>query len=330
MYKMYFLFLFSYIFLSGFLFEERGKASTPRVKIETDTYTPAVKKETYDDFPIIKIKAFEGSKKKEEISKKVPKSKEIKKVSPKHTKKKEDFSSRIKIQQTEAKSIKKKTLPKNKTLPRRRKSGHANKLIFNKDTSIKDIPIPLPSLSSLKLKSLIKSLPTIPLSKVPILNSFLPKGSKIAHKRIRNNKYNTMTSFSSNTPSQAATKHLDMGNIRIGKSKDYTTLIFDSYQWAGHNAESTVPAAESGSYDFSYEANKNRIVGRITGYNAFSALLGDQHSLFRDSNVIKNIYIDRYIGKNSIQFIIQLKKKVKLTVLDVKNPARIIVTLYPQ
>jgi len=198
MYKIHFLFLFSYIFLSGFLFEERGKTSAPRIKIETDTYTHAVKKETYDDFPIIKIKAFESSPKKEVISKKTPKSKKIKQFLPKPSKKQADFSSRIKIKQTETRSIKKKNLSENKILPRRRKSGHANKLIFNKDTSIKDIPIPLPSLSSLKLKSLIKSLPTIPLVKVPILNSFLPKGSKIAHKRIRNNKYNAMTSFSNN------------------------------------------------------------------------------------------------------------------------------------
>jgi len=345
--RFLFLFLFSYIFLSGFLFEERGKASVPRVTIETDTYTPAVKKETYDDFPIIKIKAFEGSKKeelvskkeksisqkKESVSKKAPKLKEIKKVLPKPIKEKTHIPSRIKIKQTQAKSIKNKTLPKNKILPRRRKSGHANKLIFNKNTSIKDIPIPLPSLSSLKLKSLIKSLPTIPLSEVPILNSLLPKGSKTSHKRIKKNKYSTTnqkTSFSGNKSTLDATIKLDMGNIRIGKSKDYTTLIFDSYQWAGHNAESTIPAAESGNYNFSYEAKNNRIIGRITGYSAFSALLGDQHNLFQDSEVIKNIYIDRYIGKNSIQFIIQLQKKVKLTVLDVKNPARIIVTLYPK
>jgi len=336
MYKIRFLFLalFSYIFLSGFLFEERGKASSPHIEIKNNPpTTPIVKKETYDDFPIIKIKAFEESKKATSVIKKELESKEIKKILPKPAKKEAHTPSRIKIQETQTRFIKKQTLQKNKVLPRRRKSGYANKLIFNKDTSLKDIPIPLPSVSSLKLKSLTKSLPTIPVSKVPILNSFLPDGSKTSHRRIKNNQYNALnqkTSFSNNKSTLGATSNLDMANIRIGRSKDYTTLIFDSYQWGGYNTESTVPAAESGNYEFSYEPKKNRIVAKITGYNAFSALLGDQSSLFQDSNVIKKIYIDRYIGKNSIQFIIQLKKKVKITALDVKNPARIIITLYPQ
>ena len=330
MHRIHFLFLalFSYIFLSGFLFEERGKASSPHIEIKNNAHTPVVKKETYDDFPIIKIKAFESSAKKEEAVPKV-----INKKMSKPIQREEKPASRINIRRTETKAFKQKKLSKDKILPRRRKSGHANKLIFNKDTSLKDIPIPLPSLSSLKLKSLIKSLPTIPLSKVPILNSFLPDGSKISHRRIRNSQYNAVNqkrSFGNNKSALSATSNLDMANIRIGRSKDYTTLIFDSYQWGGYNTESSVPAAESGNYEFSYEPENNRIVAQITGYNAFSALLGDQSSLFQDSDVIKNIYIDRYIGKNSIQFIIQLKKKVKITALDVKNPGRIILTLYPQ
>jgi len=325
MHKIRFLVLalFSYIFLSGFLFEERGIAPSPHVEIKTDTQTAIVKKEIYDDFPIIKIKAFESSNNKKE--KKISKS--IKKDLSKPIKKQKKTTSRIDIKETQSKKFKQQTPLKKKIFPRRRKSGHANKLIFNKNTSLKDIPIPLPSLSSLKLKSLIKSLPTIPVSKIPILNSFIPNGSKTAHKRIKGIRSNFIYK---NKSTLVTTANLDMANIRIGRSKDYTTLIFDSYQWDGYNTEATIPAAESGNYEFSYESKNHRIVAKITGYNAFSALLGDQSSLFQDSDIIKNIYIDRYIGKDSIQFIIQLKKKVKLTVLDVKNPARIIVTLYPQ
>ena len=217
------------------------------------------------------------------------------------------------------------------TKPRRRKFGKANKLIFNKNTSFRDIPIPLPKLSSLKLKSLRKAIPSIPVSKIPILNALIPEGSKISKRRLKQkNASHFERPATRNSDTQQNTNSLDMANIRIGKSNDYTTLIFDSYKWGGYNRESTKEAPDSGKYTFSYEPDNNRIVAVIEGYNAFSALLGDQSELFKDSDVIKNIYIDRYIGENSIKFIISLRKKVRLNVLDVKNPGRIIVNLYPQ
>lgn len=340
MYKIRFLFLalFSYIFLSGFLFEERGATPSPHVEIKTNTHTSVVDEELLDEFPRLKIKAFEPtSTKKEETKQPIEKkTSPLPKPKKQHTikvlkKQERTKPSRIKIQQTQTKQVTTRQPSKEKILPRRRKSGHANKLIFSKETSLKDIPLPLPSLSSLKLKSLIKSLPSIPASKIPILRSFLPEGSKTSHRRIRNGKLHIIQDnapLSSNSNDKSA--NLDMGNIRIGKSKDYTTLIFDSYKWAGYDMESKIAANESGNYEFNYEPKNHRIVALIKGYTAFSALLGDQSELFKESDVIKNIYIDRYVGKDSIQFIIQLKKKVKITVLDVKNPARIIVTLYPQ
>jgi len=98
MHKIRFLVLalFSYIFLSGFLFEERGIAPSPHVEIKTDTQTAIVKKEIYDDFPIIKIKAFESSNNKKE--KKISKS--IKKDLSKPIKKQKKTTSRIDIKET--------------------------------------------------------------------------------------------------------------------------------------------------------------------------------------------------------------------------------------
>lgn len=221
-----------------------------------------------------------------------------------------------------------------KIRPRRRKSGQPNKLIFNKNTSLKEIPIPLPKLSSLKLNSLSQSIPTIPVSKIPILNTLLPEGSKVAHNRIkhsRTNLFQSPTSTSNKKSSIPTTRgNLDMANIRIGKSHDYTTLIFDSYQWTGYNQESTEESNISGKYEFSYEAENSRIVALIQGYNAFSALLGNQKELFKESDIVNNIYIDRYVDEDSIRFIIELRKKVKMNVIDVQNPGRIILNLYPQ
>ena len=243
-------------------------------------------------------------------------------------KKKTPPSKRIK--NTKKKSIHK-SIKKDNIKPRRRKSGHANKLIFNKNSSLKDIPLPLPKLSSLKLKSLSKVIPSVPISKIPILNTIIPKGSKTSKRRIKR-KNNALYSSSSqnNHAKKSSSVNLDMANIRIGKSSDYTTLIFDSYVWGGYNTASTQEASSSGAYEFKYEPENNRIVASIQGYSAFSALLGDQSKLFSQSDVIKNIYIDRYIGEGNIQFIIDLKKKVKITVLDVQDPGRIIVTLYPK
>jgi len=388
--RFIFLSLVSYIFLSGFLFEERGMSLPAPEKTTTDD-----KVSVEDDFPLIKIKAFPSKKEpKTEVKKnkhktivkpkieikekkdrkksrieRTPKDKEIKKTSnsnigesllnsitgifksttknkskkPSNTTKNSSSSNRIKrdtktqkvevekpiIKKEEIKPIQISTKYKSKVKrAKRRQTGHVNKLIFNKSTSLRDIPLPLPNLASLKLKSLIKSLPTIPVSKVPILNSIIPQGSKVAKRRLRSQQNSVSNEDMNNNKSSS--KSLDMANIRIAKSNDYTTLIFDSYQWRGYNQEATEIAKESGNYEFEYEPKKNRIVAVIHGYTSFSALLGDQSQLFKRSDVIKNIYIDRYIGDDSIKFIIKLKKPIQMTVQNMKNPGRIILNLYPQ
>jgi len=386
--RFIFLSLLSYIFLSGFLFEERGMSLPAPEKTTTDD-----KISIEDDFPLIKIKAFPSKKeprievkkdkneiivkpnieikekkdrKKSRINRRI-KDKEIKKTSKSNigesllnsitgifkstTKNKpkkpsittKSSSNRIKrVTKTPKVEVKKPIIKKEEIKPiqisteykskvkraKRRQTGHVKKLIFNKNTSLKDIPLPVPNIASLKLKSLIKSLPTIPVSKVPILNSIIPQGSKIAKRRLRSQQNSVSSQDISNDKSSS--KRLDMANIRIAKSDDYTTLIFDSYQWRGYNQEATEIAKESGNYEFEYEPKKNRIVAVIHGYTSFSALLGDQSQLFKSSDVIKNIYIDRYIGDESIKFIIKLKKPIQMTVQNMKNPGRIILNLYPQ
>lgn len=316
--------------ISGCQLQERGMAlPPPKVKPR-----PQPKKTNYD-FPLLKLKAHTGASKKEtqEVVKEPSSKSNLKDTKTKKkpssiSKKKTHRSKRIKKpKQKESVKIKKETLK-----PRRRKSGYARKLIFDKRTSIKEIPIPLPKASSLKLGSLSKTIPTIPLSKIPIVNVLLPKdsGSKTSHKRIKSNKTNLSQSGGETTSSSSNNSNLDMVNIRIGNSQDYTALIFDSYIWGGHNIDSTEEAHASGSYKFNYVPEHNHIVATLKGYSAFSALLGDQSELFKESDVIKNIYIDRYIGSDGIQFIITLKKKVKMHVTDVKDPARIIVNLYPK
>ncbi len=352
MHSLYILFLsiLSFIFLSGFLFEERGgneKAlSLPPEHIPTKTDT----KESSDNFPLLKIKAYkrisndakpkettptkaplvqkpieEQGQTQEPITLPEPKKEPI--IKPRKVKKK---ASRLGTKTNKIPHIIKQTKPTKRkekySRQKRRQTGHVRKLIFDKKTSFSDIPLPLPSLASLKLESLMKSIPLIPLSDIPIIDSLLPSPSKTSRNRIRNRNMH----YSRPQGKHTNQTNLDMANIRIGKSEDYTSIVFDSFRWEGYNTESTVEASESGSYHFSYEPQKNRIVGTLQGYSAFSALLGDQSELFKGNELIKNIYIDRYLGNDGIQFVIQLKKKVQMTVLDMKNPARIIVNLYPQ
>ncbi len=122
---------------------------------------------------------------------------------------------------------------------------------------------------------------------------------------------------------------LDMATIRIGKSSDYTSIIFDSYIYEGKDIFPSEKASTSGIYLFTYEPSKKRIVGIIDGYNAFSALLSDQHELFSDNKIVKNIYILKHLGQDGIKFAIKLRKNVRVNIFDVKNPGRIIVNLFP-
>lgn len=367
----------SYIFLSGFLFEERGMSMPAPEKKPT----PKEKVSKEDDFPLIKIKAFPNKKVNSSEKNHIEKSKKVTK-NPNRNKAIETNTNTLKSMisslvesiagiftfnketkqssqvsgnthgrvsehsinvgnKTEETNVNKRTV-ENKNIndihisrkykskekkSKRRQIGHVHKLIFNKNTSLSDIPLPLPNLKSLKLKSLIKSIPTIPLSKLPIVNAIIPKSSKVAKRRLRSQQ-NSMSNLHHSKKNIAGT--LDMANIRIAKSNDYTTLIFDSYKWSGYNNEPTKVAQESGNYNFKYEPKHNRIVAVIDGYTSFSALLGDQSQLFKGSDVIKNIYIDRYIGDSSIKFIIKLKKKIQMTVQNLKNPGRIVLNIYPQ
>jgi hypothetical protein len=210
-----------------------------------------------------------------------------------------------------------------------------------KSTSSSQIPI---------LSSIVK--PDISLQEIPILNKILPKPSEASKRRIRkrqphlstptvqsnrntsipvldnthpSNNHAIPVSFSGGTSSSG----LDMAKIRIETDNYQTNIVLDSYKWVGYNAIPTEASPVSGTYFFRYEPSNNRIVANIKGYNTFSALLTKQDELLKNNPMIKSIYIDRYIGDDGIKFIIELKKKAKVNVIDVEDPGSIIVELYP-
>ncbi|RUM68105.1 MAG: hypothetical protein DSZ08_08645, partial [Sulfurovum sp.] len=236
---------------------------------------------------------------------------------------------------TSSKKAKKSTLVTSK-VAKAKKTTKANKVVLS---------------SKSKKSYLFDSLPSFSLQNIPLINQVIPAPSKTSQKRVKkgsskgsskrkNGPYNNSKTYAQNIKSSniaslerffggTSTTNLDMGMIRIGKSNVYTSIILDSYKWNGYNALPIENSPVSGNYLFTYEPKENRIVGIINGYNAFSALVEDQSDLFKESDMVKNIYIDRYIGKDGIKFIIELEQKAKVSVIDVQNPGRIIINLYP-
>lgn len=194
--------------------------------------------------------------------------------------------------------------------------------------------------------------PSVSLQNIPIINKIVPKPSEASKRRIKKRRPKVASSSShrntdatipvlddaqaSHTPSVmnfsggTSTSSLDMAKIRIESDNYQTNIILDSYLWAGYNTIPTKPSAVSGTYFFKYDSSTHRIVGNIKGYNTFSALLTKQDEMLKNNPMVKSIYIDRYIGDDGIKFIIELKKKAKVDIIDVEDPGSIIIELYPQ
>jgi len=174
----------------------------------------------------------------------------------------------------------------------------------------------------------LPSLPTLPSieREVPVTH----KKNKISTLKESDKIINTIPLPTESFSGGGLVDNLDMGAIRIGRSPDYTSIIFDSYTYEGKDKVSSTQSYSSGTYLFTYEPSKNRIIAFIDGYNDFSALKEDQRALFKESKVVKNIYVLKHLGKDGIKFVIKLRKKVRVNIFDVKKPGRIIVNLFPK
>ncbi|MEA1880552.1 MAG: hypothetical protein U9N11_07905 [Campylobacterota bacterium] len=232
------------------------------------------------------------------------------------------------------------------------------KALKKKKASSKDKPF--------YLKDKLAKLNGFSLKNIPIINTVIPEKSKINHPRIKQStkpkviKRHKPTRTSSEVQNRADipitqiigkqdqtdtntsstqtlqtfsggqnSNKLDMGLIQIDLHGEFTSLTLGSYEWGGYNVAPVNKAALTGLYSFKYEPYNNRIVGTLEGYKAFSSLINSQSELFNKSDLINVIYIDRYIGKDKIKFIIELSKKVKVSITDLQDPAKIIINLYP-
>lgn len=202
-----------------------------------------------------------------------------------------------------------------------------------KEKVVKLIPKPKKKVKVVKLlpkpKAKVEVVQLVPKPKVKevayVKKRVVPKPTKVTSDTIIENVAQPRESFSGG----GIANDLDMATIRIGKSTDYTSIIFDSYIYESKDTLPSKKSTISGTYLFTYTPSTNQIIGLLDGYHAFSALLSDQKALFSDNDVVKNIYVLKRMGTDGIKFVIQLRKKVRANIFDVKNPGRIIVNLFP-
>ena len=117
---------------------------------------------------------------------------------------------------------------------------------------------------------------------------------------------------------------LDLGEIRFGQEGDTERLVLDSYR---HTLSSGAKAKASGIYQISYIPYEHRMVGKITGYHHFSALLSKGFKKFAESNYIEKIKLLAHSAPDTYTFEILFKKEVTPTIFDLQNPARIVIDL---
>ena len=125
------------------------------------------------------------------------------------------------------------------------------------------------------------------------------------------------------------TDGLDMGIIRLGKEGQTTRLVFDSFKWNSNARTPSIRSHDSGSYTFRYNPQNRRITAIVNGYRSFSALQMGKARLFGSNEMVRKIYLEKYLDDSAYKFTIELKKNAKVNVFELKGPGRIIVDISP-
>ena len=126
------------------------------------------------------------------------------------------------------------------------------------------------------------------------------------------------------------TDGLDIGTIRLGKEGGTTRLVFDSYKWNMNAKAPSVRSYSTGYYTFTYKPETRRITGIIDGYRGFSALHGAKVRSFGTNDVVKRLYMEKYLDDSGYKFSIDLKQNAVVNIFDLKNPGRIIIDITPR
>ena len=152
-----------------------------------------------------------------------------------------------------------------------------------------------------------------------------PTIKKKVEPKVQTNTKSNIETFGGGT----MTDGLDMGIIRLGKEGHTTRLVFDSFKWNSGTRTPSVRSHDSGSYTFRYNPQNRRITAIVNGYRSFSALQMGKARLFGSDEMVKKIYLEKYLDDSAYKFTIELKKNAKVNVFELKGPGRIIVDISP-
>ncbi len=122
---------------------------------------------------------------------------------------------------------------------------------------------------------------------------------------------------------------LDIGIIRLGKEGATTRLVFDSFKWNIAAKTPVVRSYDSGHYTFKYNPHTRRITAVVNGYRGFSALQAGKVRTFGSNEMVRKIYLEKYLDDSAYKFTIELKKNANVNVFELKGPGRIIVDISP-
>ena len=297
-----------------------------KVSAKPDKLEPVAQIPQKKDVNIFDLSYWIDSDKKEKVTQNIVK-KETSTVTPSPVIKKEPALPKIQTKKVVHKRKKK----KNTELKNISIFGD----MFKGDLSFQDIPIinkiiPEPSKRSKnrvkkvanKRKSLPKRFPETQKDTSTSIENTAQRSNKTRSTK-------TVTSTGTSFSGGSNVSGLDMAKIRIETDSYQTNIILDSYKWNGYNRIPSEESDTSGSYFFKYQPYSNKIIAHIKGYKGFSALVRKQNELLKNNPMIKDIYIDRYVGTDGIKFIIELKAKAKVNIIDIEDPASIIIELYP-
>jgi len=116
---------------------------------------------------------------------------------------------------------------------------------------------------------------------------------------------------------------LDIKSIRKAYHGNYERLVLDSYYWSQAGAKAGEPADNVGHYRINYDKDKGVISVVIEGYRSFSA----KFPTFEKKSVIEKVYFDKYLDDSGYKFNIKLKDSVKIRVMALGKPARLVIDI---
>jgi len=121
----------------------------------------------------------------------------------------------------------------------------------------------------------------------------------------------------------ATSDGLDIKSIRKAYHGNYERLVLDSYYWSQAGDKAGEPADKVGHYRINYDKDKDVISVVIEGYRSFSA----KFPHFDKKSVIEKVSFDKYLDDSGYKFNIKLKEDVKIRVMALGKPARLVIDI---